>query len=1247
MSVGRIQSHLIPLLLATAILIGSSFLLSGNVAASSTHTPADLTEDFSTFDGSGFTPSPAAGQLDSDLWIVTGMSDGDMNYGDTATGGDFARGPSTGGVTTGGIYAFDVGGGNTALGVQPGGSDWTPGTLELRLQNQSGAVLDTIEIDYTVYALNDQTRANSFNFAYSTDGTTWTAVPTLDYTSPEAPDGLGWVGNPRTVTLAGLNIADGAFYYLRWQGDDVSGSGGRDEFALDDVSVVEVTASAACDGLFISEYIEGSGINKAVEIYNGTGAAVDLSSYSILVYNNGSTTVSQTVPLIGTVADGDVFVLARDGADPAILAEADQTTTAGLWNGNDAVELSNDGSPVDVIGQIGVDPGAAWGSPPTTTANATLIRMASVSAGDPDGSDPFDPATEWEGYPEDTFTFLGSHSADCGGSGGPTPTPGPTATPTATPTPLPLTLIHEIQGAGTTSPMVGMDVAVEAVVVGDFQTSDGLRGFFLQEEDSDVDGDPLTSEGIFVYDGSSPAVDVAEGDLVRVEGPVSEYADRTEGGGTLTEISAALVTILGTGPAVTPATPTLPEATDGELEAVEGMLVTIDSLTVAQNYFLGRYGQMTMSASGRLYQPTNQAMPGSPEAQAIADLNARSILILDDGQAGSRCGDNPLPVPYLGPPPGMVLRAGDTATNLLGVIDYGQINSGSTGSCASGSTLFAGDFRLHPVTPPTFINDNPRPATPEDVGGDFQVAAFNVLNYFNGDGMGGGFPTPRGADTLEEFVRQRTKIIDAIVTMDAEVIGLMELENDFTDGANSAIADLTNGLNEATAPGTYAYIDPGTNVGTDEISVGILYKPAAVVPVGTLAILDDPAFTDPNNLGSQQSRPAMAQTFEVRDSSLNSTGGVFTVVVNHLKSKGSSCGPGDDDNTTGQGNCNLTRTLGAQYLVETWLPSDPTGTAALYGTQDTDYLITGDLNSYAMEDPIRAITDQGYTDLIWQYTGGTGYSYIFDGQSGYLDHALSSPSLTDQVVGTTVWHINTDEAAVLDYNEEFNSGPYYEENPFRSSDHDPVIVGMVLLPTADFGDSPASYGEAWHSGAGELRLGQAWDTDTVGAAAGSDDPTDDGVTMGYDGTLTQMNVEVVVTRTDGGTDGAWLAAWVDWDENGTFEATELMINQAVVVGTNSLSFGVPASADPSGTRYVARYRLYDSQTEPEAVLAVAATGGVVGGEVEDYLTPLATPTAVTLDSVQSSATPRTGLVIALLTLGLATLAIARRRYHQG
>ena len=558
--------------------------------------------------------------------------------------------------------------------------------------------------------------------------------------------------------------------------------------------------------------------------------------------------------------------------------------------------------------------------------------------------------------------------------------------------------IYHLQGEGFISPYVGQEATVEGVVVADFQETDEMRGFFMQ--DPLGDDNPLTSDGIFVYDPDGEDVEV--GYRVKVTGIVDEYDGLTQ----LKSISA--LSVLDSMAIVPSATViTLPETINDEMERYEGMLVTLPhTMTVQQNYFQGRFGQVTLGAGDRMYQPTHLHEPGSAAYWDQVNENARRLLVLDDGSTSQ----NPDPIPYIGV--NDTLRAGDVvAVGLTGVLDQGPINTGVP------STK---DYRIHPTANVVIDRDNERSATPPDVGGSLRVASFNVLNYFTTFGE-------RGADNQAEFDRQRTKIITALVALDADVVGLMEIENNGYE-TDSAIYDLVDGLNEEAGAGTYAFIDPGVDkIGDDAIAVGLLYKPASVTPVGTAAILDDsynPEYREDKN------RPALAQTFEE-----NATGERFTAAVNHLKSKGSSCADlGDPDVGDGQGNCNLTRKRAMEIQVE-WLTTDPTNSG------DPDFLIIGDLNAYAMEDPISVAKDAGYTDLL----DATDYTYIFDGQSGYLDHALANPAVYGQVTGAAVWNINADEPSVIDYNVEYKPQDFYAPDAYRSSDHDPVVVGLNLV----------------------------------------------------------------------------------------------------------------------------------------------------------------------------------------------------------
>ncbi|MFC1852643.1 ExeM/NucH family extracellular endonuclease [candidate division CSSED10-310 bacterium] len=568
------------------------------------------------------------------------------------------------------------------------------------------------------------------------------------------------------------------------------------------------------------------------------------------------------------------------------------------------------------------------------------------------------------------------------------------------------TSIHDIQGDGSVSPLTGQYYTIEGVVTAIYQDSDtGIRGFFVQEEESDWDSDPETSEGIFIYDNNFGVL-VSEGDLVRVHGKVSEYNGLTE----LNYVSA--VTICDQNQAAPAVDVSLPFQSDTFLERYEGMLVTLpQTLTVTDTYNLGRYGEFVLS-NGRLFTPTNIVSPGSAAAAQQAENDLNRILV-DDGSMG----ENPEPIIF--PQPELsalnTLRCGYTTTGLTGVLTYYQYTSSTTAG-----------FRIYPRDWPTFQHQNPRLDAPLTVAGSLKVASFNVLNYFNGPT----FPTERGADTESEFIRQREKIISALAALEADIIGLIEVEND-SYGPDSAIQDLIDGLNDLSPIGTtYDFIDPGTaTLGTDAIAVGMLYRTETVNPVGLPVTIGYPPFDYGN-------RQPLGQTFaEV------STGELLTVVVCHFRAKGCSSATGDNaDQGDGQGCWNASRIEAAQEITA-WLATDPTASG------DSDFLIVGDLNAYAQEDPITTIMNAGYTDLVAQFVTDP-YSYLYQGQVGYLDHALASQSLVSQVTAVTEWHINADEPRILDYNEEYKSSAQlsslYHQDPFRSSDHDPVIIGLTL-----------------------------------------------------------------------------------------------------------------------------------------------------------------------------------------------------------
>lgn len=556
--------------------------------------------------------------------------------------------------------------------------------------------------------------------------------------------------------------------------------------------------------------------------------------------------------------------------------------------------------------------------------------------------------------------------------------------------------IGSVQGSGDASPVVGDLVDIEGVVVGDFQTG-GFDGYYLQDAG---DSDSATSDGIFVY--APGGLDVAVGDEVHVVGSVSEFFG-------MTEITVADAEVCANDAALPePTVVTLPIDDPAIYETLEGMRVTLpQSLSILEFFEYGRFGTITLG-SERHMTPTAVVEPG-PDAVALAEANALDTITLDDG----RSQENPDPALH---PNGDIFtlensfRGGDLVTNATGVLDY---------RFDTWAVQPTQDAEYEAVNT---RGDNPVP----EVGGTTTVSSFNVLNYFTTLGS-------RGANDAVEFERQEAKIVAALAAIDADIFGLIEIENSAEDVPLNTLVDA---LNDVVGAGTYDAIETGL-LGTDVITTALIYKPAEVAPIGEHAVLD--SSVDPD-FDTEFNRPALAQTFTDLQ-----TGGEVTVVVNHLKSKGSDCNEVNDPDTgDGSGNCNITRTKAAEALA-TWLAGDPTGQGA--GNE----LIIGDLNSYDKEDPIDALRLAGYTDLLFEYQGEEAYSYVFDGQLGYLDYALANTGLLDNVTGAAAWHINSDEPSLIDYDMTFKKDAQdalWAPDQWRSSDHDPVIVGLDLDETA-------------------------------------------------------------------------------------------------------------------------------------------------------------------------------------------------------
>ncbi len=937
------------------------------------------TQDFNTLINSGST-----------TWVdnsIEGWYTARTGNGTTIVAND-------GGSNAGALYSYGTGTStDRALGsVGSGGAAAGNFFWGARFFNDTGSTVDTLYLNYVGEQWrNSAAGAQTVDFQYQIGATgltsgTWIDFNPLDFTSPITGGTAGALnGNAsqnRTLlsgTLNGLALAPGQDIWFRWV--DIDHPGADHGLAIDDVRV----STSPLPGITLLE----TGGNTTV---NEEGETTD--TYTIALNTAPASPVT-----IAIAAPDNQTVISSDGVNffSALTVVLSDTTPQTV-----TVRAVND-TLIEAPTHIGVLTHTVTSA--DASYNGLLVPNLNVNVLDNDVV-------------------------------------------------LNITKIHQIQGTGNTfDPNFSGIRTIEGIVVGAFPGGSGLNGFYVQEEDFDWDDNPLTSEGIFVFDPTG-LFSGTVGDKVQVTGLVAEFTSSAQGitgatvNSSLTQLSLANTVasrnVLNLGANTLPSITnvTLPVADASVLERYEGMLVNVSaalgSLTVTNNFTLGRFGQVGLSAGDRLYQYTQLNTPSVAGFQDFQNNLLDNYIILDDGSNTQ----NPATVIHArnGQPLSATntLRGGDTVNSITGVLDQ----------------RFEG-YRVQTATPVNFVASNPREAVAPDVGGSLRVASFNLLNFFNGDGLGGGFPTPRGAENPTEYSRQIAKTVEAILGLNADIIGYNEMENDGF-GPTSAVQALVDALNAATAPGTYAFITPPESVltngrfGGDEITVGFIYRTNAVrvAPGTSIAALTTGAFAQED--GARVQRPALAVTFEQLSNGVP-TNETFTVITNHFKSKGSSAGGmGDADAGDGQGLSNGTRTRASQELA-TWLATNPTGTT------DPDYLIMGDLNSYRFEDPITTLENAGYTSLF----GAQTYSFQFRGQWGSLDHALASSTLLGQVTGAAKWHINADEPVSLDYNLNFKSPAqqisFYNVDPFASSDHDPLVVGLNLrTPTTIIDGTPGN-----------------------------------------------------------------------------------------------------------------------------------------------------------------------------------------------
>lgn len=731
-----------------------------------------------------------------------------------------------------------------------------------------------------------------------------------------------------------------------------------------------------------------------------------------------------------------------------------------------------------------------------------------------------------------------------------------------------ITKIHDIQGEGEATAMAGQAVTIQGRITAWLPK---LRTFYVEEESLDRDNNSFTSEGIAVFYGSGTApVDTESiGDVVRLKGTVSEFNGATQ----ISNLTLFEVRKEGSLMDLEPATQvTLPIASTETLERFEGMRVEVSAasgkgLHVGDTFTFARFGETTFFADEVPFQFTETNAPDVAGNAAYQDFLARNSIQLDDGNsaqnptladlnAGTRIlRDNSMdgienPTALGADSSGAVnfIRVGDTAESITGVLGYSF-----------------GSYEIH-ATESVNLQANPRPTTVSGLGdAEVKVASFNVLNYFTTLGTAN-FTNPegvthsgRGASNPAEFAEQQAKIVDAMIRTGAHAFGLNELQNNGF-GPDSAIASLVNALNAAVGSARYAFITTPKS-GTDAIMVGMVYDTTVLKPLGAASTPDTLIYT----AFASGNRLPLAQTF----SYLTDETKQFTLVVNHLKSKGGTGTGSDADLGDGQGQFAATRLEAAKQL-DAWLNTNPTGAT------DGDYVLAGDLNSYSKEQTLTELIARGYTHA----SKSGDYSYVFDGLRGSLDHILTK-GLSTEITGFTHFNISADEQVALDYNDEFTPSDLRaldRADLYRSSDHDPVIIGLKLNSEAG---SPTGNGMGSGSGSGQ------------GSGSGTGEGTGAGTGEGT------TNPDVVTRYTEnfdslsstGTTPSSTLPAGWSIAESGTGAAADNLY----VVGTGSSNAGNLYSFGSTGSTERALGSVASGSVAPMfGASFINTTGGNVG-----------------------------------------------------
>ncbi len=820
------------------------------------------------------------------------------------------------------------------------------------------------------------------------------------------------------------------------------------------VAAVPAVAAPSADADVVINEVYGGGGNSGatykrdfIEIVNVGDQTVDLAGWSVQ-YASATGTSWQVTALGGILPAGETLVVGQAaGSGGSTDVPVDVNGSIAMAGGAGKVALVNSASAlsgcgvdcsdldrvVDFVG-FGSTANDYAGSGPTPAPSNTNSVSRKGTQNTPDNSLDF---------------AAGAPSPDaCGDACSPPPPPGPSAK-----------TIAEIQGTGASSPLAGQEVTTKGVVTAAYPTG-GFRGFFLQTEGTGGERDlTAASDGVFVFQPSGDLdADAVIGNYVEVTGKVSEF-------GGLTEITASVADIADAGDdfdAIVEVSNPWP-GTTAQRESLEGMLFQPSgAYTVTNTFGTNQYGEVGLAVgSTPLIQPTEVAEPGSAEAIAVADDNVARAVTLDDGASSNFLG-NSFSAAFCGTRPTPCLTNGDLTPAYVS-----QSEPVRVGAPVTFTEPVVVDYRFgwkfqprqqvvgpdNAASPVEFTNTRTAAPDAADIGAaDIKVASFNVLNYFTTLGTedadcepytdrdGGGVTVrtgcdQRGAWDAQDFQRQQEKIVKAVNALDADVVGLMEIENSAALGeeTDEALASLVTALNTAAGANTWAYVPSSTELPPaseqDVITNAMIYKPASVMRVDESRALGDQSRT---GQAFGNAREPIAQVFKNK----YGKGDKFLFVVNHFKSKGSPGPfPGDEDTGDGQGSSVTSRIMQAQALRD-WVPTvlDETSTEAV--------VMAGDYNSYSMEDPMDVLYRAGYTNAGVLFDEGS-YSYSFSGLSGSLDHILVNDAALALTTGADHWNINSGESVALEYSRyNYHGTDFHRVDPYRSSDHDPLVLGL-------------------------------------------------------------------------------------------------------------------------------------------------------------------------------------------------------------